>query len=68
MAFIHSCMEYCSPLWAGTPVSEYPAQIDTVESKAFKMIVISCNEADFMGLSLSHHRKVGSLSVFYCLF
>ena len=39
-AFIHSWMEHCSPLWAGTPASHL-AQLDTVETKAFKIIGIS---------------------------
>ena len=36
-AFIHSLMEYCSPLWAGAPASHL-AQLDAVETKAIKII------------------------------
>ena len=60
MAFIHSFMEYCSPLWAGSPASHL-AQLDTVETKTFKIIGISCAGAEYVGLSLCHHRKVGGL-------
>ena len=65
-AFIHSSMEYCSPLLAGGSASHL-AQLDSVETKAFKIFSISCDEAESMGVSLSHHRQVGGLSVFYRL-
>ena len=57
-AFIHSLMEYCSPIWAGA-TSSHLAQHDAVEIKAFKIIGISNNEAEFLGLSLSHRTQVG---------
>jgi len=38
-AFIHSLMEYCSPLWDGSPASHL-AQLDTVETKTFKTDVL----------------------------
>ena len=38
-----------------------------METKGVKIIVISHDEAQIMGLSLSHRRQVGSLSVFYHL-
>ena len=72
-AFIHvtrrglwSFMEYCSPLWAGTPASHL-AQFDAVETKAFKIIGISHDEAESMGLSLYQRIQVGGLAVFYHL-
>uniref|UniRef100_A0A8C4WTM6 B(0,+)-type amino acid transporter 1 n=1 Tax=Eptatretus burgeri TaxID=7764 RepID=A0A8C4WTM6_EPTBU len=39
-----------------------PYKLDAVETKAFKIIGISRDEADSMGLSLSHRRQVSSLS------
>ena len=38
--FICSLMEYCSPLWAGSPASHL-SQLYAVETKAFKIIGIS---------------------------
>ena len=43
-ASIRSLMEYCSPLWAGS-LASHLAQIDAAETKALKIIVISCDEA-----------------------
>ena len=43
------------------------AQLDAMETKAIKIIGISHAEAESMGLSLSTHRQVGGLSVFYHL-
>ena len=65
-AFVRSLMEYCSPFWAGTP-SSHLSQLDAMETKAFKIIGISHDEAESLGLSLSHRRQVGGLSVFYRL-
>ena len=65
-AFIHSFMECCSPLWAGSPASHL-AQVDAMETKSSKIIGISHDEAEFMGVSLCHCRRIGGLSVFYCL-
>ena len=65
-AFICSLMEYCSPLWGGAPASQL-ARLDAVETKAFRIIGISRDEAESLGLSLSHQRQVGGLSVFYRL-
>ena len=75
-AFIYS---YCCPLGADIPASHL-AQLDTMETKAFKIIGISHDEADQSvritshhfriashHRSLSHHRQVGGLSVFSCL-
>ena len=59
-------MEYCSPRSAGSPASHL-TELDAVEIKAFKIIEISHDEAEFMGRTLCHHRKVGGLSVFYRL-
>ena len=59
-------MEYCSPLWAGVPASHL-SRLHAVETKAFMIIGVSCDEAASLGLSLSHHRQVGGLSVFYRL-
>ena len=50
------------------PLSSHLAQLDAVETKAFKIIGFSHDEAEFMGLSLSHRRQVSGLSVFYHLF
>ena len=33
--FISSLMEYCFPIWAGSPAS-HPAQLDSMEIKAFR--------------------------------
>ena len=59
-------MEYYSPLWAGAPASHL-SRLHTVESKAFRIIGISRGEAESLGLSLSHLRQVGELSVFHHL-
>ena len=59
-------MEYCFPLWADSPASHI-AQLDAVETKAFKLIGISRNETELMDLSFHHRRQVGGLSVFYHL-
>ena len=59
-------MEYCSPLWAGAPDSHL-SRLDAVETKDFRIIGISRDEAESLGLSLSHRRLVGGLSVFYRL-
>ena len=65
-AFVRSLMEYCSPIWAGAPASHL-SRLHAVETKAFRIIGISCDEAESLGLSLSHRRQVGGLSVFYHL-
>ena len=65
-AFGRSLMEYCSPLWAGAPASHL-SWLHAVETKAFRIIGISHDESESLGLSLSHHRQVGGLSVFYRL-
>ena len=39
-----------------------------METKAFRIIGISSDETESLGLSLSHRRQVGGLSVFCCLF
>ena len=59
-------MEYCSPLWAGGPTSQL-SRLHAVETKAFKIIGISCDKAESLGLSLSHQKKVGGLYVLYHL-
>ena len=59
-------MEYCSPLWAGSPASHL-AELDAGETEALKIIEISHAEAESMGLSFHHRRQTGGLSVFYCL-
>ena len=51
-AFIHRLMEYCSPL---SPMGWLPClvnstQLDTMETKAFKIIGISLNEAESLDL------------------
>ena len=65
-AFVRSLMEYCSPLWAGAPASHL-SRLHAVETEAFWIIGISCDEAESLGLSLSHRRQIGGLSVFHCL-
>ena len=62
-AFIHCLMDYCSHLWAGA-LASHVARLDILETKAFKIIGISCDETESMGRSLSHHRQVGGLFVF----
>ena len=59
-------MEYYCSLWADSPASHL-AQLDTMETKAFKISEISRDEAEAMGLSLHHCRLVGGLSVFFHL-
>ena len=54
-------MEYCSPIWAGAPASHL-SRFHAVETKAFRIVGISRDEAESLGLSLSHHRQVGGLS------
>ena len=49
-------------------MTSHLAQLEAVETKAFKIIGISHDEAESMGLSHSHLRQVGGLSVFYHLF
>ncbi len=65
-AFVRSLMEYCSPLWTGAPASHL-SRLHAVETKAFQIIGISHDEAESLGLSLSHCRQVSGLSVFYHL-
>ena len=65
-AFVQSLMEYCSPLWAGAPASHL-SRLHAVETKAFRIIGISHDEAESLGLSLSHRRQDGGLSVFHQL-
>ena len=48
-------------------LASHRARIHAVETKAFRISGISHDEAESLGLSLSHHRQVGGLSVFYCL-
>ena len=55
-----------TPLWAGHPVSHL-AHLHAVKSKAHKMIGISCDEAESLGLLLLHRRQVTDLLVFYRL-
>ena len=54
-AFICSLMECCVPHWAGSPASHL-AQFNAMETKAFKTIGISRDEAESMGLSLCHRQ------------
>ena len=64
--FVCSLMEYCSLLWAGAPASHL-SRIHAVETKAFRIIGISRDETESLGLSLPHHRHVGGLFIFYRL-
>ena len=59
-------MEYHFPLWGGAHASHL-AQLYAVETKAFRIIGNSCDEAESLGLSFSQRRQVGDLSVFYRL-
>ena len=54
-------MVYCSPLWAGAPASHL-SWLNAVETKAFRIIGISCSEAESLGLSLTSGRSVVFLS------
>ena len=65
-AFILSLIEYCFPLWTGSPASHLP-QPYTMETKAFNIIGISRDEPEPMGLSLHHRQRVGGFSVFFHL-
>ena len=49
-AFIHSLMEFFSQLWGGAPASHL-ARLHAVEIKAFRIIGISRDEAESLGLS-----------------
>ena len=60
-------MEYCSPLWGGAPASHL-ARLHAVETKAFRIIGVSGDEAESLGLSLSHQRQVSGLFSLYRLF
>ena len=57
-------MEYCSPLWAGAPASHL-SRLHAVETKAFRIIGISRDEAESLGLSLSLSPQAGRWS--FCL-
>ena len=59
-------MEYCSPLWAGA-LASHLSWHHAVETKAFRIIDNSHDQAEFLGLSLSHRRQVSGLSILYCL-
>ena len=59
-AFVHSLMEYCSPIWTGAPASQL-SRLHAVETKAFRIVGNSRGEAESLGLSLSHRRQVGGL-------
>ena len=63
--FARCYREDCSPLWAGAR-SSHLSQLHAVETKAFRSIGISRDEAESLGLSLSHRTQVGGLSVFPC--
>ena len=54
-AFVCSMMEYCSTLWADAPASHL-SRLHAVETKAFRIIGISHDDAESLGLSLSHQR------------
>ena len=45
-------MEYSSPLWAGAPASHL-SRLHPVETKAFRIIGISHDVSESLGLSLS---------------
>ena len=55
--FIHSLMESCSSVWAGSHI----ALLEAVETKAFKIIGISHDEAELMGQSFNQHQQVSGL-------
>ena len=65
-AFARSLMEYCSPLWDRAPASHL-SRLHAVETKAYRIIGISHDETESLGLSLSHRRQVSDLSVFHSL-
>ena len=48
-------------------LASHLSRFHAVETKVFGIIGISCDEAESLGLSLSHHRQVGGISVFYHL-
>ena len=67
-AFIHILWNMAlSSTKAGWLTCLTPCTLDAVEIKAFKICGIFHDEAESMGLSISHHRQVGGLSVFYHL-
>ena len=57
---------HISPILAGAPASHL-ALLDVVETKALKIIGISHNEIESLGLLLLHCGQVGGFSVFYRL-
>ena len=67
--FCHVCVQSFHPQpdgillspWAGAPASHL-SRLHAVETKAFQIIGISRDEADTLGPSLSHRRKVGATS------
>ena len=59
-------MGYCSPLLAGASTSHL-SRLHAVETMIFRILGYSHDEAESLGLSLSHHRQVSGLSVFFCL-
>ena len=52
----------CSPLWDGETASHL-AQLNAMATEAFKIIGISRDEVESVGLSLSHRRQVCGLCV-----
>ena len=62
---IRPSLEYCSPVWGGTPKSSLNL-LDRVQSKAIRLI----NNPNLTNSlqSLSHRRLVADLSIFYCCF
>ena len=59
-------MEYCSPLRAGAPASHL-ARLHAVEIKTFRVIDISCDEAESLGRS-SFNADRSMVFVFHPLF
>ena len=61
--FIRPCLEYCSHIWGCSP---YTSLLNRVESKAIRLIGDPSLTSTLDPLSL--HRKVASLSLFYCYY
>ena len=62
---IRPSLEYCSHVWGGAPRSSLRL-LDKVQSKAIRLISNPSLTKSFQ--SLSHHRLVADLSIFYRFF
>ena len=67
-AIIRSKMEYASSAWIGATTTSI-AQLDSIQKRAKRVIGLPTNEyEDHRIQSLSHHRAVGAVTLFYQIF